>query len=364
MTELYPMKIRPRYVERIWGGHHLKSLLGKPAPKDQPIGESWEIFEENPVENGPYVGRSIGELRQSMGADLMGHVPADQLFPLLTKVIDATDVLSVQVHPDDRFAREHEHQPYGKTECWYVIHVEPGAEMTYGFAQDSDPQEYERLVADGQLETILRQLPVQGGDVLYLPAGMVHAIGAGIVLYELQQTSDVTYRIYDWNRVDASGKPRELHVEQASQVLNYHRITRGAIYTLHLPDTYRTLLIAGQYFAMEKIKAGEPVELATGNSPVAVFALHKPVRVECNGQAIEMPAYSSALIPAGAKHYTIAPASSEDFAAFASLVAYVPASSHTMHQDLLERGISETDAGRFLQQFAPLAQLGQGATQH
>ncbi len=126
----------------------------------------------------------------------------DDLFPLLTKLIDAQDVLSVQVHPDDSYAREPEGQPYGKTECWYVIDAAPGAELTYGFSRNTHPKEYTRLVAQGTLDEILRPLPVAPGDVIYLPAGTVHAIGKGIMVYEVQQTSDVTYRIFDWNRRD------------------------------------------------------------------------------------------------------------------------------------------------------------------
>ena len=121
MTDLYPMLIQPRYVERIWGGHALAERLGKPAPHDQRIGESWEVYEENGVVNGVHAGRTIGDLRAEMGRTLTGHVSPGDLFPLLIKLIDAQDWLSVQVHPDDRFAQAHEGQPYGKTECWYVI---------------------------------------------------------------------------------------------------------------------------------------------------------------------------------------------------------------------------------------------------
>src|SRR5262249_22287422 len=189
MAELYPMLIGPRYVERIWGGHNLATMLGKAAPAGAPIGESWEIYEENRVTNGTYAGHTIGELRTVMGRDLTGHVSPDNLFPLLTKLIDAQEVLSVQVHPDDRYAREHEGQPYGKTECWYVLDVAPGATLTVGFRRDTSPTEFARMVAEGTLDQILRPLTVQPGDVVYLPAGTVHAIGAGIVVYEVQQTS-------------------------------------------------------------------------------------------------------------------------------------------------------------------------------
>ena len=160
---------------------------------------------------------------------MTGHVAPDELFPLLTKLIDAHDVLSVQVHPDDRFAREN---CTNLRQDGVLVHRRRRGRaptLIYGFGRDSNPDEYTRLVAEGTLGEILRPLRCSPGDVVYIPAGRVHAIGAGIMLYEMQQTSDVTYRIYDWNRRDAEGKPRELHVDKARRVLDYHRWTRGPV---------------------------------------------------------------------------------------------------------------------------------------
>lgn len=358
MTALYPMLIQARYVERIWGGHALATDLGKGAPRDQLIGESWEIFEENPVINGEYAGQTIGQLRATMGRDLTGHVSPDELFPLLTKLIDARDVLSVQVHPDDRFAHQLEHQPYGKTECWYVIEATPGATLTYGFARDSGPEEYTRLVETGKLDEILRSLPVKAGDVVYIPAGTVHAIGAGIVLYELQQTSDVTYRIYDWNRRDAQGKARELHVDKARQVLDYHRWTRGAIRPLSRPGSGRSMLIAGPYFCMELIEA-DAGEISTYESAVPICALDRPVAVRAGGVGVVLKPYSSLLLPAAAGSFTLR---SDDGAAARALVAYVPVSQESTREDLRRRGFSEAEIDDFLAQFAPAEDLGQVAS--
>lgn len=353
MTDLYPMLIEPRYDERIWGGHNLAQKLGKAAPPDKLIGESWEVYEENRVMNGRYAGQTIGELRRPMGRALMGNVSPDEIFPLLTKLIDAQDVLSVQVHPDDRFAREHEHQPYGKTECWYIIDAVPGAELIYGFSRDSSPEEYERLVSEGKLEPILRFLPVKPGDVVYLPARTVHAIGAGIVLYELQQTSDITYRIYDWNRRDASGKPRELHVEKALEVLDYHRCTRGPIRPLRMPDGQRTVLIAGPYFCMELVEADLVVAIDTHQSPVAICALERPLMARTgNDHAAALARYSSLLVPAAAERYTLQPESSQG-AGFRALAAYVPTSTEATRSDLIDRGASPREVDEFLSQFAP-----------
>lgn len=352
--DLYPMLIQPRFDERIWGGHNLAERLGKPAPRDRLIGESWEIYEENTLMNGPHAGRTIGELRREMGPDLMGHVSPDQLFPLLTKLIDAQDVLSVQVHPDDRFAREHEGQPYGKTECWYIIDAAPTAELIYGFSRDISPDEYRQLVAEGRLDQVLRPLSVKPGDVVYLPARTVHAIGAGILLYELQQTSDITYRIYDWNRVDASGKPRELHLDKALQVLDFHRFTRGKVHPLHQSGSPRTMLIAGQYFCMELIEADAGEEISTYQSPVAICALDRPLVVEAAGESVELARYSSLLVPAAAETYTLQPASSRDETGRA-LVAYVPVSPQATRDDLLARDFSKVEVDAFLAQFAPVS---------
>jgi len=359
MSSLYPMLIRPRYVERIWGGGDLAAKLGKPAPRDKNIGESWEMYDENTVANGVYAGKTIAELRGIMGKDLMGHVPAGRTFPLLTKLIDAREALSVQVHPDDALARKLEGQPNGKTECWYVIAAKPGAELTYGFARDSSPDEYAALVKDGKLDEVLRQLPVTVGDVVYIPAGTVHAIGAGIIVYELQQTSDITYRIYDWNRKDAQGKPRELHVAKASQTLDYHRWTRDAIAPLHTADN-RAMIIAGPYFN-EELVAGAGARLDTYDSPVAVCALEHALSVSlaAGGEAIVVPPYSSVLIPAVAGSYTIRPQLGDAGAARA-LASYVPASQDATRADLIERGAPGAAADAFLARFAPARDLGQG----
>src|SRR5579859_133554 len=148
-TAVQPLLIEPHFDERIWGGTKLADRFGKPVPRDKPIGESWEIWDDNIVRNGPYAGSTIAQLRAIMGRDLLGHVSPERQFPILTKIIDAHEVLSVQVHPDDHFAQLLERQPNGKTECWYVIEAEPGAVLTYGFSRDTNPEEYEELVKRG-----------------------------------------------------------------------------------------------------------------------------------------------------------------------------------------------------------------------
>jgi mannose-6-phosphate isomerase len=355
MTDLYPMLVRPRFSERIWGGHRLVQQLGKEASPDRPIGESWEIYEENEVCNGEYAGQTIGQLRGALGRKLTGHVSPDEVFPLLTKLIDARDVLSVQVHPDDHFAQVLEHESHGKTECWYIVDAAPGSELIYGFARDSSPDEYVRLVEEGTLEQVLRPVPATPGEVVYIPAGTVHAIGAGILLFELQQTSDVTYRIYDWNRRDDSGKPRELHVEKARQVLNYRKETRGPVHPLKLPGGSRVMLVAGPYFTLELIETSSVQELTTHDSPVLICALGGALEVEAGGMAVAVGAFSSALIPAGVEGYSLRAGGGQ---AARVLVGYVPMSQEATREELRGQGFSEGEIEGFLTQFRPVEHLG------
>ena len=225
---VYPFAVEPKETPAIWGGDALVKRFGKKADPNAKIGESWECWDENPVAQ-----RSVGRqddrrlARAARPRRLLGDLDPQQLFPILTKIIDAHDALSVQVHPDDAYAQRVEHQHNGKTECWYILAAERGRGTRLGWTHDTTREEYERRVADGTLGDILRRVPVKPGETYYLPAGTLHAIGAGIILFETQQASDLTYRIFDWNRVGADGKPRELHVKKAADVLDYHQGTRG-----------------------------------------------------------------------------------------------------------------------------------------
>jgi len=227
MRELYPFKFMPVFKEVIWGDQRLMTELNKDIPTDQKIGESWELsaVKDNysVVKNGFLSGNTLPELIEVYMGDLIGEKIFDaygEQFPLLFKFIDANDVLSIQVHPDDELARER-HNDNGKTEMWYVIAAEEGAELISGFNREMDKETYLRHLNNNTLPEILNHEKVQAGDVFYLPAGRVHAIGAGILLAEIQQTSDITYRIYDWNRVGKDGKPRQLHTDQALDAIDY-----------------------------------------------------------------------------------------------------------------------------------------------
>ncbi len=226
MQKLYPLKFRPAFKEKVWGGDRLKSLLGKDFAPLSNCGESWELAafgnEVSVVSNGFLEGNPLSELLEIYMGDLAGDAVFDQYgheFPLLVKFIDTSDYLSVQVHPGDEVARSI-HNSNGKTEMWYVIDALPGSEIISGFNKPVDKEKLLKHVETGTLREILNAKPVKPGDVLFLPAGKVHAIGAGITLCEIQQASDVTYRLYDWDRPGLDGKPRELHLEQALEVID------------------------------------------------------------------------------------------------------------------------------------------------
>lgn len=226
MKELYPIKFSPIFKHKIWGGSKLNKYLGKDVEGND-VGESWEIsgVEGNlsVVSNGFLAGNNLQELIEVYMGDLVGDKVYEQFgieFPLLIKFIDANDVLSVQVHPGDEMAKERHHS-YGKTEMWYVMQAEENAELIVGFNQPLEKKEYSELVEQGRLEEVLNKEKVQEGDCMFMPAGRVHAIGAGVVVAEIQQTSDITYRIFDWNRVDDEGKERELHTELALDAIKF-----------------------------------------------------------------------------------------------------------------------------------------------
>ncbi len=252
---------KPIFKERIWGGSVLKGLYGDVVPAG-PIGEAWVVSavpgSESVVAGGRYAGRTLADLYEH---DRELFPRAKGAFPLLTKILDAADRLSVQVHPDDDYARVHEHQS-GKTECWYVLQAEPGARLVIGHtAQTRD--ELEAAVASGTLETLLVQIPVVAGDFVYIPAGTLHAIGKGIVLLENQQTSDVTYRIYDYNRIDAKGQRRELHLEKGlavtdvpakpADIRNFAATTEIVTMVEAPAFTVRKLAVHGSFHYVNKI---------------------------------------------------------------------------------------------------------------
>lgn len=230
MNQLYPLKFKPIFQERIWGGTRLKTSLNKDTGEIEHCGESWELSSvENHlsvVSNGFLEGNDILELVEIYMGDLVGEKIYDKYgieFPLLIKFIDATQDLSIQVHPGDQLAKER-HGAYGKTEMWYVISADPGSRLNSGFNQPVDREKYLEYLKNGKLTDLLNFVDVHPGDAFFIPAGRVHAIGKGILLAEIQQTSDVTYRIFDYNRTDKKGKKRKLHTELALEAIRFETL--------------------------------------------------------------------------------------------------------------------------------------------
>lgn len=227
MTTLYPLLFEDNFHDTVWGGHQLKPLKGLPAD-DEPVGESWEVSavpsSRSVVKNGPLKGRDLQSLTEEYGALMLGEAVARRYrgeFPLLVKFIDAQKDLSIQVHPNDVLARER-HGCFGKTEMWYVMKAEPGACLYSGLSEPISRYEYEHRVADGSICEVLARHEVKAGDVFFIPSGRIHAICGGILLAEVQQSSDVTYRIFDYNRPGLDGKPRQLHTELAVGAIDFN----------------------------------------------------------------------------------------------------------------------------------------------
>jgi len=227
---LYPLKFTPIYKEKIWGGQKLNTILNKDIPTDKKIGESWELsaVQDNisVVANGNLKGNTLQEIIEIFMSDMVGEKIYQKYgieFPLLIKFIDASDILSVQVHPGDKIAKER-HKAYGKNEIWYIMDTEKEAELILGFNQELDKNTFKQKLNNKELKDILHFQKIQKDEVYYIPAGRVHSIGKGTLLAEIQQTSDITYRIYDWDRTDNKGNSRELHIDLALDVIDYKKI--------------------------------------------------------------------------------------------------------------------------------------------
>ncbi|WP_404454763.1 mannose-6-phosphate isomerase, class I [Oceanobacillus kapialis] len=215
-----PIFLQAVLQERIWGGQKLRDLYQYDIPSEN-TGEAWVISAHpngpSEIGNGPLAGKTLADAWENHG-ELFGKDPGNlEAYPLLVKVLDANDDLSVQVHPNDTFAREVEGQPYGKTECWYVLEAEQGAELVLGHHAKTQTELNDKM-DQGEWDALLQRIPVTAGDFVYVPSGTLHAIGKGIVILETQQSSDITYRVYDYDRTDAQGNPRELHLDRAKQV--------------------------------------------------------------------------------------------------------------------------------------------------
>lgn len=236
MNELYPLRFQPRFKEKIWGGSRIRSVYSFEEAPSESCGEAWLISgvasDPSIVSNGHYAGNELNELVEVFMGDLVGDKVYEECgdeFPILLKIIDAQDWLSIQVHPDDELAMKR-YGTHGKSEMWYILDALPGSELISGFNRPMDREAYVRHLKDKNLSDVLNHEKVSKGDVFHMPAGRIHALGPGVMLAEVQQTSDITYRIHDWDRVGADGQPREMHISEALDAIDFSK-----------PDSYRTV---------------------------------------------------------------------------------------------------------------------------
>lgn len=257
---IQPLFLKSVYQEKIWGGQKLASF-GYDLPSDK-IGEYWAISAHpnglSTIKNGPFAGQTLDVLYQNH-RDLFGH-DKKEVFPLLTKILDANDWLSVQVHPDDAYGMAHEGE-LGKTECWYIISAEPGAEIIYGH-HAKDKADLEAMIETGDWDHLLTKVKVKAGDFFYVPSGTMHAIGKGILILETQQSSDTTYRVYDFDRKDDQGKLRDLHIQQSIDVLNFGAPENPTPVVTEKDHLIQTVYVSNTFFTVEKWEISGTVDFA------------------------------------------------------------------------------------------------------
>jgi mannose-6-phosphate isomerase len=339
-----PLFFRPIYKKTIWGGAALCSRFNRSLSPQENTGESWELAshgaDQSVVTDGTLAGTSLGRLVAEAATGLMGPIETFGKFPLLYKFIDAHDRLSVQVHPGDSQARAAGWGEFGKTECWYVVDAEENARVAIGFRENVSRQAIGRAIETTSLQELLNFIPVSSGDLLFIPAGTVHAILEGILLYEVQETSDTTLRLYDWGRVDASGKPRQLHVRDALPIIDTaargsYRITPVVFDNKELCHSYR---IACRYFAVEQynfLKKGA-IPLPPKRSFSVVTVIDGSLRLHYPSGSVDVVAGTTVLLPA-----TLREVSASGTDGTNVLVSSAPDLQSEIIAPLRERGVSD-----------------------
>ena len=319
---LYPLKFRPRLVEKIWGGRRLEENLGKSLPTGQLIGEAWELFDFPPgvvesskdwisaeIANGPLAGRTLHSVAAEFGTALYGGVAPigpHRQFPILIKFLDARQDLSVQVHPDEKYASANPHC-HLKSEAWYVLAHEPGAKIYKGLKPGTTKEIFEAAIQSGTVMDYIEAIPAKVGDCHYLPSGTVHALGAGVLVAEVQTPSDTTFRVFDFNRIDdTTGKPRKLHVEEALQCINFSGQSGVSPPRSHVAGLFTTVtrLVTCPFFTLEKVRFAEGVqEPIPYDQPVVWIMLQGKAQltVKDQPQAVELVSGDTVLLPAEMK---------------------------------------------------------------
>lgn len=299
------LKLVPAGKDYLWGGTKLMTDFGKKYDGEK-LAETWELscHPDGPsrIENGEYAGKTLEEYIERCGKRVLGkHCEAFENFPVLIKFIDAKNDLSIQVHPSDEYALKNENQ-YGKTEMWYVVDCEEGASLYFGFSKQVDEKEFRERIENHTLPEVLNKVPVKKGDVFFIESGTIHAIGAGIIIAEIQQNSNVTYRVYDYGRLDKDGKPRQLHVDKAIEVTNTVPMTCQKSFAPHLGSC--------KYFTVDKlVMDGSHIKTVSGcvddTSFLSILILDGSGTVKTADESVAFKKGDSLFIAAGTGDYTI-----------------------------------------------------------
>ena len=312
--DLYPLTFKPVLKDYIWGGRNLERLFGRSLPPGR-IAESWEIAAHEDgttvAENGRFAGQPLTAIQKELGLKLIGRNNAwayeRDKFPLLIKLLDANQRLSVQVHPDDEYALTHEGNELGKTEMWVVLHAEPGAAVILGLNAHISREQFRQALLENRLEKYLHHIPVSAGDVVCVPAGSLHAILGGLVIAEIQQNSNTTYRVYDWNRLQADGRPRPLHVEKALEVINFEQVKPGLARPVLVEEKggiRRSRLCHNRYFLTERLDMAAG-SIYNGRCDGRSLEIWGVVSGEARVNDLELTAVRFTLLPAAMGDFTV-----------------------------------------------------------
>lgn len=312
--DLVPARLEPVFVPRIWGARNLAPLFPEKSSLAEAIGEVWLTGHECRFAGGPFAGYKLGDAWRTVPPEWAGRRAAEgEPFPLLVKFLFPEDKLSVQVHPSDDFARRHEAAAggTGKTEMWYAVVARPGAEVLVGLKANVTRERFREALGTGRTQECLERIPIASGEAIFVPAGTVHTIGPGMVLCEIQEHSDITYRVYDYDRRGTDGKPRELHLEKAMEAINFGEQSGGKLEPVRVGrgPVEETYFVACRHFATERWVVSERIAAATTGEHFDVLVILEGAgKFECAGATLEYAPGQAWLIPAALGAYQIAPA--------------------------------------------------------
>lgn len=319
---LYPLVFQPVFKDRIWGGRELERLYHKNIPAGKPIGEAWEISDRpgdaSVIANGPLAGKDLRWLMENHATEVLGDAkPATAgRFPLLCKILDAREKLSLQVHPPASNAAAMNGEP--KTEMWFIADAAPDASLYVGLQRGVTRDEFEKKIADGSVADCFHRIPVRAGDAMFLPSGRVHAIGDGLVIFEIQQNSDTTYRVYDWNRIGLDGKPRELHIPQSLASIDFNDFEPKLVPAVYRqgPSFKFRQLVEDPLFNVQELSFETAGQLRLAGQFLRVIAVTKGALTIADGDSgipVELKPGGFGLIPASLKNVDIKAAANTSF---------------------------------------------------